>query len=441
MPISKFQSQSVRLAFILLCHGATVPPNCSAQTEPTPNPGLLVTQLVDQVLKTHPELRYYEAEIAAANAARRNAAKPANPELVTTAGQNRVHDPSGHLAGEGVAWSVGLMQQFEWPGRLGLRKAIANQNVELAELGLAQFKAALSGRVRVLCYTLSTAQQQAESSKEVADRLQSLREVLVQRDPAGIAPVLETRIIEATELIAQRAAAEADLSVTQARIELNQLRGEPVTSEFKVGPWTPVFQPPPELGDLLVAARTNNFELRIRTSELAQQGFQVQLARNERYPSLTIGPTFSEENGGDQQRIIGLAVSVPLPLWNQHRSGVDIAKARQTQAQASLQTAQRDLDRRIANANATYKSKLSSLSRWRGDAIQHFRHAADSADRNYRLGAAPVATYVELQRQYVEAENALLATRREALEAAAQLEILTGRNEPLVQWETQSQKP
>jgi hypothetical protein len=38
----------------------------------------------------------------------------------------------------------------------------------------------------------------------------------------------------------------------------------------------------------------------------------------------------------------------------------------------------------------------------------------------------PIATYVELQKQYLEAVGALLATKTEALEAGQQLELLTG---------------
>ena len=52
--------------------------------------------------------------------------------------------------------------------------------------------------------------------------------------------------------------------------------------------------------------------------------------------------------------------------------------------------------------------------------------AAALADRHYRLGAVPIATYVELQKQYLEAVEALLDTRTEALEAGHQLELLTG---------------
>jgi cobalt-zinc-cadmium efflux system outer membrane protein len=43
----------------------------------------------------------------------------------------------------------------------------------------------------------------------------------------------------------------------------------------------------------------------------------------------------------------------------------------------------------------------------------------------------PISTYVELQKQYLEAVEGLLDTKREALEAAAQLELLTGVPLPL----------
>jgi len=409
----------------------------SAAESPT-HPPSTPAALIAEAWERHPELKFYEAEIAAAQAGHRNAGRFSNPTLSGTVGQNRMRDAAGNLYGEGVAWSVGLMQQFEWPGRLGLRKAIANQNVALAQLGLAQFKSTLAGRVRTLAYTLGAAQEQAESSREVAERLRALREVLVQRDPAGLTPLLETRIIEASELLAQRTASEAELSLDSARIELNQLRGVDPDAPLTVATTTPTFHPTPGLESLLAATRTNNFNLRLRTTELEQQGFRVELARNERYPSFTVGPTLNEESAGDRQRIIGLAVNLPLPLWNNNRANVEIAKARQAQANASLQAAQRELDRQTATATRTYENKLAALARWRSDAITHFREAAATADRNYRLSAVPVSTYVELQRQYVDAVTALLATRREALEAAAQLETLTGLPEPLVSWETET---
>ena len=48
------------------------------------------------------------------------------------------------------------------------------------------------------------------------------------------------------------------------------------------------------------------------------------------------------------------------------------------------------------------------------------------SDRHYRLGAVPIATYVEMQSAYLEAVEALLDTQREAMEAGLRVQLLTG---------------
>ena len=414
------------------------------QSDPVllPSPeAVTIEALVAATLAQNPELHFYEAEIAAAKAGRKTAGLLANPEVSGTVGQKRTLNPVGQLAGEGIAWSVSMRQTFEWPGRLGLRKAIANRDVELAELGLARFRASLAARTRTLAYGLFVASEKAEATAEVTARLRSLKEVLVQRDPAGITPLLEIRVIEATELTAQRQAAEAALAVESALLELNALRGLTNIGRLMIIPAELAFRPADEPSQLLSLARTNNFDLRLRMVELTQQGFRVELAKNERWPGVSAGPMVSGENSDSRDRILGVGVSFPLPLWSRNTANVDAAKARQMQAQTLLTIAQRDTERHVMQAAVTYRTKLREMERWRPDAVSHFREAAELADRHYRLGAVPAAIYVELQRQYLDAVAALLDTRREALEAAQQLELLTGLPEPLVTTKPVSVQP
>lgn len=402
----------------------------STNGAPTDLASTTLEAVVEEALAKNPELRFYEAEISAAAAGRRSAGAWRNPELTGTIG-HKAADGSG-LSAEGVAWSVSVLQPFEWPGRIGLRKAIANQDVDLANLGFARFKAALAGRVRTLAYGLFAAQEKSAAATEVADRFKALREVLVQRDPAGLTPLLEIRVIEATELNAQRKASDALLVAQSALLELNQIRGASSQVSLKITDSALVFRPPEDRDALLAMVRTNNFELKVRAVELAQQGFRVDLARNERYPAISIGPTFAEENAGaDRERILGVVVSLPLPLWNRNRGNVEVASARQTQAAVSFELAQRDVVRRVLEAALTYETKLREMAKWRPDSAAHFREAAEVADRHYRLGAVPISTYVELQKQYLDAVEGLLDTKKEALEAAVQLELLTGVSVPL----------
>src|SRR6185369_2389999 len=138
---------------------------------------------------------------------------------------------------------------------------------------------------------------------------------------------------------------------------------------------------------LVDAARTNNFELRVRAVELAQQGFRVALAKNERFPSIRAGPTVSEENASDRERIIGVGVSFPLPLWNRNTANIEAASARQTQAETSFAVAQREVERKVIEASVTYETKLQEMEKWRPDSAGQFKDAAELADRHYRLGA------------------------------------------------------
>jgi cobalt-zinc-cadmium efflux system outer membrane protein len=52
-----------------------------------------------------------------------------------------------------------------------------------------------------------------------------------------------------------------------------------------------------------------------------------------------------------------------------------------------------------------------------------------------------VATYIELQDKYLEAMEALLDTRKQALAAAGQIEVLGGLGEPLVRPTERKSKP
>lgn len=399
-------------------------PVAPAATAPASVQQMSLEAVVAEVLEHNPEVNFYNTEIAAARGEARTAAQWINPEFSTSIGSKRV--TGGSLAQEGVAWSVSIRQTFEWPGRIPLRKAIANQQRALAELGFAQFKAALAVHTRIAAFALFAAQQKTEAAQEVANRFHTLREVLVQRDVAGVTPELELRILEATEITLLRKVSEAAVAEQTATLELNQLRGQPWQREIAITPVDLTFTAAPEPHALLVAAQRNNFELRMRQVELAQQGFKVSLAQKDQYPSFTVGPYFSQERAGDHERQIGLGLEIPLPLWNRNEGSIETALARQQQAETSLLVAHRAIEKRVMETALIYKTKLTEMAKWRPESVPEFRKAAALADRHYRLGAVPLSIYVELQKQYLDAVEALVDTKREALDAGQHLELLTG---------------
>ncbi len=383
--------------------------------------------LVSEVLEKNPELKLYEAEIATAKGARKTAGQLANPEVSGSLGQKRVWDSEDTLTGKGKTEDISATQTFEWPGRIGLRKAIADRDIELAELGLEQFRVTLALRTKIAVYDSLATREKATATRDVADHFSALREVLVQRGQAGLTPQLETRVIEAMELNMQRKASQASLAAQGALLNLNQLRGASPDAKLSLVPLNILFHPlKKDQAELIDLAKANDFSVRNRKIELIRQNSQVGLAENERLPAVSVGPSFSQERAGDRERVIAAVVSVPLPLWHLNQGNIDSARAERTKAETTFNISEREAERMVIETIAVYKTKLSEMAKWQPDSIQHFKEAAELADRHYRLGAVPVSTYIELQTQYLETIEGLQDTKKEALEAANQLNLLTG---------------
>lgn len=402
----------------------------SALAEPTAVP-VTIDGLVTQALAGNPELKFYKAEIAVAKSGRSVAGRLSNPELNLDLGQKRVR--GGDAKAEGIAYSVALAQPIEWPGRLGLRKAIADRDITLAELGLNQFRSFLSARVKILGYSLATQQENAAAAADVADRITSVKQVIVQREPGGVAPLLEAKILEASEVTVQSKASEAAVEMQKALLELNQLMGRRADSPLQVKRTEFATSKPAALADLLNQAAQNNYAIRVRRAELEQQGLKVALSQNERYPTFTVGPSVSHENAGDRETVIGLSLSMPLPVWDNGRAAVTTSQARRMQAEASLQSTFREVERQITEAWLILESQRKRLDAYKPDTLATFTDAARLADRHYRLGAVPISTYIEMQDKYLEAAEAINDTRLDVLRASLDLEQLTGSTDSKIQ--------
>ncbi len=379
--------------------------------------------LVAQTLAENPEIKFYEAEIAVAKGEKRAAGAWANPEISGEVGRKKVR---GVVSGEGTAWALSVQQSFEWPGRISLRKAIADRQVQLAETGLEQFRAALAAQVRRKGYALFSAQRREAAAAEIAGKGEELVATLVQREPAGVAPLVETRAIEAAVIKRRRVASEAAHEAQEALFELNQLRGRPIGERILILEVTPNFGELPPINELIRRAATGSFELRQREIELAQQGFKVRLSENEAWPTIRVGPQFSKQKAVEKETVAGVAVSLPLPLWNRNAGSIDAAKARELQAQTSLRLAQREVERKLRTNAADYELHRKEMARWNPKVAEQLREAATLADRHYRLGAVPLSTYLEVQSSFLEALEAIYATQADALNARAEIELLTG---------------
>lgn len=384
-----------------------------------------VEHLVQDALAANPELAVYEAAIDAERMSGLEAGLWENPELYFGLGQNKIVG-SGGGSWRGHVLSASLAQRIEFPQRVQLRKAIANGNRRLAELGLERFRLLLETRVRLEAYRLLVAEERAATARGIAERSTSLLTQWTQRDPAGVAPLLERRVIEAQVAQWRAEALRREREAQAHRLDLSYLLGRPTDEPVVVAAFTPVLPEAPDDETLLEQARDRNFDLAFHAEEIAQQGYRVRLARTDRLPAITIEPFYERQTGGGNQDIVGLGFSLPLPIWNHKRAAVDAAKARERQLRAAFEVTARQLWRDLVEAASAYRMARVETQLWSPKTMEAFASAATLAGRHFQLGAIDVTTYLELQSQYMGARDALLARREEAFESLLSIEIQIG---------------
>lgn len=393
----------------------------SASFVPSPIRAETVEGLVAKAVGENPEIRFYEAEIEAAKAGKSAALTPAEPSLELSGGAKNIRHE-----GDGAVWRAQISQTFEFSNRLALRKALADRDIELAGLGLDQARAELSNEVRSQAGDLLLLKRQEAAAAEVRDRLRAMLEVLVQRDSGAVSARLEQRIMEASVLVADRRVSEAAKETITVRTALNMLCNRAPDAPLDLKDATTHFPAVPSMEKLKTQSLETNFIVRQRQAELRKQGLEVDLAHTEKWSEITVGPYVGGENAGAREVEGGIALSLPLPLWKRHRTSVAIAEARQKQAETVVQATLRDLERDLAVARASYATEKASLEQWNDGTEQAFAEAAADADRHFRLGAVPSSIYIEMQRQYVDAMQALTDARRQAWKHRMELERLTG---------------
>jgi len=385
-----------------------------------------IDRLVRDIVDNNAERQFYERELAAARLGRRAAGRLADPDLAVEFGEKTTSVPGGRNLGPGLAFSVSIAQPLEFNGRIALRRAIADGQIRLAELGYLQYEATLAARARTLAYGLFTASLKADTAREVEARIDSVVRVLVQRDIAGPSPLIETRILEAGVLTARRQAEVAEQEYNSTLYELNQLRGSPFAAHIRLIPPPTSLPPLPPQPVLLERAQTRNFEIRSLQGQLDQQGLRTTLARRSRFGSLNVGPYYRQETAGTTDRFAGIRVGIPLPIWNAQAGAVAIEQARAAQAESALFAQVRQVERRLFDQASIYRERTASIARMAPDAPARFRDMAQLAERSYRLGAVTVTIYLDAQRQYLDATTAMLDTRRDAVAAKLQVDVLTG---------------
>ena len=363
-----------------------------------------IDELTAQALMHNSELRFYEAEVTAMKGVRTQAGLWKNPEISIEYGERRIKNSGDQLQNQGTTRGGSFKQTFEFPGKGSLRKAIADQDILIADLALQQFKRTLTGKIHLLALNYLSASQQTQAIEEVSERSLALLQLLQSRPLAGTQQLLELRVIEGSVLSLQQSAKEWIQSREESRFELNSLLGLPPSHLLKIE--ASLSAPPPSLStinEIVLAGLSHNLLLKIRTNELEKSTKILSSTKLDVAPDFSVGPFFSQDKAGGSETNFGGTLSLTLPLWNWNQGNIAQSKALQQQADALLLDSRRKVEAQIARTYRSLQVNQKLLELTPETTISNLRSASDLADRQYRTGAITVPLYLEVQREFLNA--------------------------------------
>lgn len=390
------------------------------------NPAVSIDQLVAMAMDNNAELGSFQAEADAARGQRTQAGFFRNPEVSVEVGAREVRDSENLLQGNGTTFGVSLMQTFEFPGKGTLRKAIADKNIEIAELGLEQFRLSLAGRVRLLAYEHMAATAEADAAEEIYRQGSGLASRLGTAPDYGARLRIETRLVQASLVELGAAIKEACLRREDTRAQLNALLGRPQNLPLRI---SSAFVPPSggfNESAVVFAAQNNNPLLKIRQKELERSARELTAARLDIAPDFAIGPFFSRDVAGDTEQNFGGAVTATVPLWDWNIGNIRTAKARAEGAGALRVKALRDVEVQIVNLLKAHELTRRQIGMIPPGLLENVREASGLAGTQLRNGSIGAQLYLDAQAAYLGAlrtsQNAVLDAWRTFLD----LNLLTG---------------
>ena len=391
------------LAFVLV---ATTTPT-RAQNAASAKP-LTVAEAMRLAESANPAVRTRQAQLAAVEGARREAAAPFfnNPELSLQRTRRSAEPPDGASAD----WSAGVSQTIEIGGQQTHRREAAAASLDAlrAEIDDAQRQARAEAALRF--YTVLAAQRRMRIEERSVELFDNTAQAVSKRRAAGEDTRLDANValVEAersrnalSRSREQWIAARSDLATTlqlppSALLEVEGDVGAPGPGVAPYG-----------LEQLLSSAQALPKQRALVAREAAARA-RLGTERASRLPDLVLGLNVGREGPGDaRQRVTTLAVSLPLPLFKRNDAAIGQAMTEVSQAELDRATVSRDTLAQVRQLWNRFNSQTERVLRLLRTVAPASTDNQQLAAKSRQAGQIGLLDQLIINRQALDAERDL----------------------------------
>jgi len=380
--------------------------------------GLTLAELEDLALSANPAVMRAAALVSAAEGNWVQVGLLPNP-TVGYLGQQ--------LGSGGLAEQHGIAASQEWVrgGKLGLNRAVADQELLRAQQQLAVQQQRVLTDVRISFYHVLLAQRQIDLTENlvtISRQGASAVEALLRAKEASRADILQAQLeVENAAVLARNAqnrhaAAWRQLSavVGDPNLPMQPLQGD-------------AFAAPQELDfdETLVHLQTSSPEIAAAMTEVSRARAFLERAYVEPIPNVTFqGMVNVIDNGIGGKPDAEVGVSLPLPLFNRNQGAILQAQQEVIAAERALQRVELSLRTRLAPTYERYANARNQVQRYREAILPAAQETLDLTRKMYEAGETNFLSLLTAQRTYSQTNLFYLESLRELRMAEVEIEGL-----------------
>jgi cobalt-zinc-cadmium efflux system outer membrane protein len=383
-------------------------------------------EFLEEVATANLDYAAQRYNVSIARAALAAAKEFQNPTLEVSGGRDVSHSGSQQMAS---TIGASLMQTIETGGKRKYRILGARQGYAAASATLEDFLRNLKLDAAAAFADALALSRSAEQKRQSAKYLRQLADTQRERQRLGDisqADMLQTQVEEQQF---QNEVLSAETDAESAAIALSSFLGRN-RGQTRLIPRGNLEMPEQhfEVSKLLAEALQNRPDLiGLRHARDATQS-RIRQEKANRIPNVDIGPSWTHNNSSQNSiapappfDTVGLAMSLPIPLWNRNRAAIESARFSAEQAQKQLEAAELKTEVQIRQAASAYRRAVERVGHYQAGILKDAGAVLEAKRFSYQKGQSTLLELLDAQRT----DNEVRSSYNDALadEAKALIEL------------------
>jgi len=297
-------------------------------------PPLTLAQAVQIALQNNPEIAILRKDIEKARAEKGVASHilQANPEIGVQVRERR--------GGNQSLWDyeLSLSQSIEIGGQRGYRMRMAEIDLLKTRLQQQKEKFVITEKVKAIFIDLTALNEKLQSLQNILRVERDLSQWLSRRAAQGEISSVKLNTVKLEALETKEKLLEVRRAIGGKRQELGWVMNSPLQGDVEIAYGWPEFPTKVALDTLKRWLGERNAEIKITSLDFKKATTKVKLIKAGRFmPNLALSLSRSRE---DKDNIIGVGLSIPLPIFNRKTGELRAARAEEGKAALRLQQVQ-----------------------------------------------------------------------------------------------------